>query len=347
MVQGEGERWCEGHCKDWEGHPQGRESGRIQGEGPRPQGQGPLWHLHLQLPDLGGGRPERGPHLSLTPATSPSPRPPRPPALQWVTASFRRTTKAPPWAPLLGRGPICRPNRLAPYSHPVHWRPQHRCRLKGAHKQGPPPTWIYTQEPAPTQGQAGSCGERTQAMLGPGGFLEPGPGRSQGRAFPPCFPGLPLLTARPHPSPITALIPSLLHRLGLKSPASQPQRPSGPGNHGTDVNPPLGQPPGLPGLRGAGRALAKRGGDPLLPHSGLRLHLDTRQGQIQPSVRAPTRGLPTPLSQGPWVLDGETKAQGLRPQTRSPRLKGQCPHFFTEDGDEQRGQGTFLGHSCV
>ena len=29
------------------------------------------------------------------------------------------------------------------------------------------------------------------------------------------------------------------------------------------------------------------------------------------------------------------------------RLKGQCPHFITEDGDEQRSQGAFLGHTAV
>ena len=149
-----------------------------------------------------------------------------------------------------------------------------------------------------------------------------GPGRSQGRALsPPCFPTShcsqrdhPLPHHSPHPRP-----PAV--SAGPQVPQqAQLRRPSCPRNHGTDGNPAPGPAPrGLPGLSGAGAEPWPSGGGPLLPRSGLRLYLTHSRGRHSPACGPQSRGLPTPLSQGPRVLDRETEASRAEVTDQSQR----------------------------
>lgn len=139
-------------------------------------------------------------------------------------------------------------------------------------------------------GQAGAWG-----LPAVGGLEEARVGLSPHRASPP-----PTAHSGTTPSPITALIPSLLqYQLGLKSPSKLSSRgraalgimePTG--------TRPLGQRPGTARSQGSrGRALAKQR-RPSAPPQWPAAPPDTLQGQIQPSVRAPIQGPPHPTVSG-------------------------------------------------
>lgn len=159
-----------------------------------------------------------------------------------------------------------------------------------------------------------------------------GPGRSQGRVHsPPCFPTShcsqrdhPHPRHSPHPRPPEALTGAQVPR------RAQLQRPSCPGNHGTNGNPAPGTAPrDFQVSEEQGQSPGQAQGTLCSPRQWPAAPPDTLQGQIPPGMQAPDQGPPHPTVSGsPGSLMGKLRPRGRRSQIRaSAETEGSVSSF--------------------